>query len=91
MPRLLSIAVSAPAKKASLGGDWRGGGIDQVYWEASNLTLFSKALHHFRSGVNQASQELSLMALGNVMTNIFQQQACVNQRDEMVAQFTRFQ
>ncbi|MFT5677097.1 MAG: hypothetical protein ACI808_003049 [Paraglaciecola sp.] len=38
---------------------------------------------------NQASRDLSLMALGNVITNIFQQQVNENQRSEMAAQFTQ--
>jgi uncharacterized protein YejL (UPF0352 family) len=38
---------------------------------------------------NQASRDLSLMALGNVITNIFQQQVSKNQRSEMAAQFTQ--
>ena len=38
---------------------------------------------------NQASRDLSLMALGNVITNIFQQQVGEKQRDEMAAQFTQ--
>ncbi|WP_226991102.1 DUF1414 domain-containing protein [Paraglaciecola psychrophila] len=40
---------------------------------------------------NQVSQELSLMALSSVVTNIFQPQVCINQHDKMVAQSTRFQ
>lgn len=38
---------------------------------------------------NQATRDLSLMALGNVITNIFQQQVNENQRSEMAAQFTQ--
>jgi uncharacterized protein YejL (UPF0352 family) len=38
---------------------------------------------------NQATRDLSLMALGNVITNIFQQQVGEKQRDEMAAQFTQ--
>jgi len=38
---------------------------------------------------NQASRDLSLMALGNVITNIFQQQVGEKQRGEMAAQFTQ--
>jgi uncharacterized protein YejL (UPF0352 family) len=38
---------------------------------------------------NQAPRDLSLMALGNVITNIFQQQVNEKQRGEMAAQFTQ--
>ncbi|MFT4939311.1 MAG: hypothetical protein ACI88A_002351 [Paraglaciecola sp.] len=38
---------------------------------------------------NQASRDLSLMVIGNVITNIFQQQVNENQRSEMAAQFTQ--
>ncbi|MFQ3236914.1 MAG: hypothetical protein ACI9C4_002489 [Paraglaciecola sp.] len=38
---------------------------------------------------NQASRDLSLMALGNVITNIFIQQVNANQRSEMADKFTQ--
>lgn len=38
---------------------------------------------------NQANRDLSLMALGNVITNIFMQQVNANQRSEMADKFTQ--
>lgn len=38
---------------------------------------------------NQANRDLSLMALGNVITNIFLQQVNANQRSEMADKFTQ--
>lgn len=38
---------------------------------------------------NQASRDLSLMVLGNVITNIFMQQVNANQRSEMADKFTQ--
>ncbi|MFQ3197924.1 MAG: hypothetical protein ACI8R9_002436 [Paraglaciecola sp.] len=38
---------------------------------------------------NQTSRDLSLMALGNVITNIFMQQVNANQRSEMADKFTQ--
>ncbi len=38
---------------------------------------------------NQATRDLSLMALGNVITNIFLHQVHQNQREKMAEQFTQ--
>lgn len=38
---------------------------------------------------NQANRDLSLMALGNVITNIFLHQVNESQRKKMAAQFTQ--
>ncbi|WP_299082852.1 DUF1414 domain-containing protein [uncultured Paraglaciecola sp.] len=38
---------------------------------------------------NQANRDLSLMVLGNVVTNIFQQQVPENLRQQMAEQFTQ--
>lgn len=38
---------------------------------------------------NQANRDLSLMALGNVITNIFTHQVSTNQRQKMAEQFTQ--
>ncbi|GAB2683251.1 MAG: DUF1414 domain-containing protein [Aliiglaciecola sp.] len=38
---------------------------------------------------NEANRDLSLMALGNVITNIFLHQVNDNQREKMAAQFTQ--
>lgn len=38
---------------------------------------------------NQANRDLSLMVLGNIITNIFQQQVNDTQRQQMAEQFTQ--
>ncbi len=38
---------------------------------------------------HQANRDLSLMVLGNLITNIFQQQVGDNQREQMAEQFTQ--
>lgn len=38
---------------------------------------------------NQANRDLSLMALGNVITNIFHHQVADDQRQKMAEQFTQ--
>ena len=38
---------------------------------------------------HKADRDLSLMALGNVVTSIFQQQVRSDMREEMAAQFTQ--
>lgn len=38
---------------------------------------------------NQADRDLSLMALGNVITNIFKHQVSDTQREKMAEQFTQ--
>lgn len=38
---------------------------------------------------NQANRDLSLMVLGNVVTNIFHQQVPESQRQQMAEQFTQ--
>ncbi|MEP0357772.1 MAG: DUF1414 domain-containing protein [Paraglaciecola sp.] len=38
---------------------------------------------------HQTNRDLSLMVLGNLITNIFQQQVGDNQREQMAEQFTQ--
>ena len=38
---------------------------------------------------NKANRDLSLMVLGNMVTNIFHQQVPENQRQQMAVQFTQ--
>ncbi|MBC3764606.1 DUF1414 domain-containing protein [Neptunicella marina] len=38
---------------------------------------------------HQANRDLSLMVLGNILTNIFQHQVKPDNREQMVAQFTQ--
>jgi uncharacterized protein YejL (UPF0352 family) len=38
---------------------------------------------------NKANRDLSLMVLGNIVTNIFHQQVPENQRQQMAEQFTQ--
>lgn len=54
-------------------------------------TQFETVMHDIIVALekNQASRDLSLMALGNVITNIFMQQVNANQRSEMADKFTQ--
>jgi hypothetical protein len=54
-------------------------------------TQFQTVMHDIIIALekNQASRDLSLMALGNVITNIFMQQVNANQRSEMADKFTQ--
>ena len=54
-------------------------------------TQFENVMHDIIIALekHQASRDLSLMVLGNVITNIFMQQVNASQRSEMADKFTQ--